>query len=189
MTLLVFWHVVGQWHVHQDGYWQHVEADHGSDCYARARSSAKAFQASQKAVSGTLRLIPGADGKHEFARCILRRFYRPLSFSTRGRNSASKRRQEKAGAMASAWDPEWVRLVLRVVCRCASTLASVVVRNSMMTKPRASWTLLSARCTSPQTPKASTPFLPPTAQSGSVKPQTLNPTYLFLRAGNKNPTV
>ena len=62
----------------------------------------------------------------------------------------------------------------------ASTLASVVVRNSMMTKPRASWTLLSARCTSPQTPKASTLFLQSTVQSRPIKLQTLNPTY-FLR--------
>ena len=53
MTLLVFWHVVGQWHVHQDGYWQHVEAAYGSDCYARARSSAKVFQASRNLMAST----------------------------------------------------------------------------------------------------------------------------------------
>ena len=36
MTLLAFLHVVGQWHIHPNGYLQDVEAAHGSDCYARA---------------------------------------------------------------------------------------------------------------------------------------------------------
>ena len=170
MTLLVFWHVVGQWHVHQDGYWQHFEAAAGSDCYARARSSAKVFQASRNLMASTN--LRDASAEILQATLLFHSWTEQRQQETAGK---SRRHGIRLGSRVGAAGPESGLSVCQHSCvSCCEEVDD--------DKASGKLDIALGKVHVASSPKdLITPFLQSTVQSRPIKPQTLNSTYFFVR--------